>query len=62
MSVRHVYGAGPKPDLFCSGRYPGEERDRGGDVLGLVGYVFANIGFGKPEFVRQQESLAVFAQ
>ena len=62
MGVRHVDGAGAEPDLLGGGRDPGQERDAGGDVLGLVGDVFADIGLGEPEFVGQQEGFAVFPQ
>ena len=34
----------------------------GGDVLGAVGDVFADIGFAEAQFVGEQESFTVFLQ
>jgi hypothetical protein len=51
MGVRHIDRAGAKPDLLGGGCDPRQERDAGSDVLGLVGDVFADIGFGKSQFV-----------
>ena len=62
MGVRHIDRAGAEPDLLGGGCDPGEERDAGGDVLGLVGDVLADIGFGEAQFVGQQESFAVFPE
>jgi hypothetical protein len=60
MGVRHIDRASTESDLFGSGGDPGKERDAGGDILGLVGDVLADIGLGEPEFVGQQESFTVF--
>jgi len=62
MCVRHVDGAGAEPDLFGRGGEPGDESDAGGDVLGLVGNVLADIGLAEPEFISQQERLAVLVE
>ena len=62
MGVRHVDRAGAEPDLPGGGGDPGQECDAGGDVFGLVGDVFADIGFGKAELVGQQERFAVLPQ
>ena len=62
MRVRHVDGAGAEFDLFRRGGEPGDEGNAGGDVLGLVGDVLADIGLGEAQFVRQQESFAVLLQ
>ena len=50
MSVRHVDGAGAKLDLPGCGCEPRDESDAGSDILGLVGDVLADIGFGEAEF------------
>ncbi len=57
-----LIGAGAEPDLLGRGREPRDKGDAGGDVLGLVGDVFADIGFGEAQFVGQQESFAVLLQ
>src|SRR5260370_19435945 len=62
MGIGHIDRAGAKPDLLGGSGDPRQERDAGGDVLGLVGDVFADVSLGKPQFVGQQESLAVFLQ
>src|ERR1700722_7470854 len=62
MRVWHVDSAGAKLDVLGRGRDPGEERNAGSDVLGLIGHVLADIGFAKSEFVGEQEGLAVFFQ
>src|SRR5437764_11107688 len=62
MSVRHVDGAGAKPDLPGRRPEPCDESDAGRNVLGSVGDVFANIGFGEAEFIGQQESLAILLE
>ena len=62
MVVRHIDGAGTKLDPPGGGSNPCQECDAGGDVLGLVGDVFADIAFGKPQFVGQQERFAVFLE
>ena len=41
---------------------PRQEGNARGDVFGLIGDVLANIGFGEPQLIGQQESFAVFAQ
>src|ERR1700760_582092 len=62
MRVRHIDGAGAKLDLFGWGRDPGEERDAGGDILGLVGDMFADIGLAEAELIGKQEGFAVLLQ
>ena len=41
---------------------PCDESDAGRNVLGSVGDVLANIGFGEAEFIGQQESLAILLE
>src|SRR2546430_15972317 len=62
MSVRQVDGAGAKPELPGRRREPCDESDAGRNVLGSVGDVLANIGFGEAEFIGQQESLAILLE
>lgn len=56
MAVRQVDRAGPKLDLLGRRCEPGNERDAGGDVFGLVGGMLPDIRFGKAELIRQQEA------
>ena len=62
MRVWHVDGAGTELDLPGRRGDPGNEGDAGGDVLGLVGDVLADISFGKPQLIGQQERFAVLFQ
>ena len=62
MRVRHVDGAGAKLDLSGRRREPGNESYAGSDVLGSVGNVLADISLGEPEFIGQQESLAILLE
>ena len=54
----------PVPSLICLVAAAIQARNAiaGGDVLGLVGDVFADIGLGEAELVGQQERFAVFPQ
>jgi hypothetical protein len=62
MRVRHVDGAGAKLDLLGRRREPRDESYAGSDILGSVGDVLADIGFGEAEFIGQQESLAILLE
>src|ERR1700722_20878810 len=62
MGVRHVDGAGAELDLLGGGGDPGQEGDAGGDVLGPVGDMLADIGLGKPEFIGQQEGFTILPE
>ncbi len=62
MRVRHIDGAGAELDLFRGGGEPGDKGDAGGDVLGFVGDVLADIGLGEAQLVREQERFAVLLQ
>jgi len=62
VRVRHVDGAGAEPDLLRCGRDPGKKRDGRGDVFGLIGDVFADIGLAESELIGQKEGFAIFAQ
>ncbi|MCP1976137.1 hypothetical protein M2181_008322 [Bradyrhizobium elkanii] len=62
MRVWHVDGAGSKLDLLGCGCEPGNESDAGGDVLGLVGDVLADIRLGEPELIREQKSLTILPE
>ena len=54
----------PVPSLICRGGVDqaGDEHGAGGDVLGAVGGVLADIAFDEAELVGEDESLAVLAQ
>ena len=54
--------AGAELDLLGGRGEPGDESDAGGDVLGSVGDVFADIGFREPQFVGQQEGFTILLQ
>ena len=62
MAVRQVDRAGPKLDLLGRRCEPGNERDAGGDVFGLVGGMLPDIRFGKAELIRQQEGFPILAE
>ena len=52
----------PRRICFCRSRDPGDEGDAGGDVLGAIGDVFADIGLGEAEFIGEQKGFAVLLQ
>src|SRR5712672_1700507 len=62
MGIRQVDSSGTDFDLFGCRREPGDEGDAGGDVLGLVGDVFADIAFAKAQFVGEQEGFPVLSE
>src|SRR6185437_14795789 len=59
---RHVDSAGPEPDPLGLSRNPSQESDAGGNVLGLVGHVLADIAFRKTKLVSEQKRLAIFVE
>src|SRR5687768_14736774 len=62
MAVRHVDRAGAELDALGRIGERGDEHGAGGDVLGLVGRVLADITLDEAELVGEQEGLAILAQ
>jgi hypothetical protein len=62
MVVRHVDRAGAELDAPGRLDQRADEHHAGGDVLGAVGVVLADIAFGVAELVGENESLAILAQ
>jgi hypothetical protein len=54
----------PVPSLIClvaaASQAIGDKGDAGGDILGPVGDVLADIGFGEAQFIGEQEGFAIF--
>ncbi len=62
MRVRQIHRAGAELDALGRVHERREKERAGGDVLGLVGGVFAAIGLGEAELVGEHEGFAVLAE
>ena len=62
MAIGQVHGAGAEPHRPDPPGEGGEEHDAGGDVLGEVGDMLADIAFAEAQLVGEQEGLLVLAQ
>jgi hypothetical protein len=60
--VRHVDRTGAEPHALGVLGDPGEKHRRGGDGLGKVSDMLADIALGKAEFLREQERFAILCQ
>jgi hypothetical protein len=60
--VRHVDRAGAEFDLLGRVDQACDEHRAGGDVLGLVGGVLADVALDEAELVGEDEGLAVLAE